>query len=102
MSGTPERRASGDTRSTRLAALFVFACCAGVLGYMHRGDLWPASQTDADAGLNPEFVACRDARIATVDNMLSEGLIDEASHTQFSERAIAICADEFPIGQGGS
>ncbi len=86
-----------DGRGARLAGLGVFALCVGVLAYMHRADLFPG-EGGPDAGLNPEFVACRDSRTRDLDSMLAEGLIDATRHTQFYDRAVAFCAAQFPSG----
>lgn len=84
-----------DSGAARIAALGVFALCAVILFYMHRGDIFPPEPAKKEA-LNPEFIKCRDKRVATVDKMLADGVIAEAQHAQFSERAISICADKFP------
>jgi hypothetical protein len=97
MGDRPDRRSFADSRQARLLAFAVFVACLALLVYMHREDLWPA-EIDEAAGLNPEFIACRDARTVTLDEMLSEGLIDADRHAQFTGRAVAICASEFPMG----
>jgi len=84
-----------EGRAARIVALGVFGLCAAILGYMHREDIFPPEAAE-DAALNPEFVACRDKRVATVDKMLSDGVIQEQQHKQFTERAVSICADKFP------
>ncbi len=92
--------ASGRTEQGRLGrviALTVFAACAGVLGYMHRADLLP-QQPQEDASVNPEFIACRSERTGHVEKMLSDGVIDQAQHDQFTERAVSYCAAQFPPG----
>ena len=81
--------------AARIVALGVFALCVAILGYMHRGDIFPP-EAAREAALNPEFIECRDKRVATVDKMLADGVIAEAQHTQFAERAVSICADRFP------
>lgn len=93
MAASGDRAPFADSRAARLVALGVLVGSLAALAYMHRADLWP--QPDART-LDPDFVACRDARTATVDTMLSEGVIDEARHAEFTDRAIAICADQFP------
>ena len=89
------KRSALDTGTARIVALGVFVLCAAILGYMHRGDLFPPEVVE-EAALNPEFVACRDKRVATVDKMLADGVIGDAQHKQFSDRATAVCADKFP------
>jgi hypothetical protein len=95
MAASGDRTPFADSRALRLVALGVLVGSLAALVYMHRADLWPQPQLDART-LNPDFVSCRDERTATVDTMLSEGVIDEARHAQFTDRAIAICADQFP------
>jgi len=77
-----------------VAVVVVLACVAG-LAYLHRGDLLPAAEDD-DAGLNPEFVACRTERLGDIDKMRDDGLIDDAQEEQFAARALAYCTSRFP------
>ena len=95
MSEGRAKRSALDGGAARIAALGVFALCAAILFYIHRGDIFPP-EAAKEAALNPEFVECRDKRVATVDKMLADGVIAKAQHAQFTERAIAICADKFP------
>jgi hypothetical protein len=48
------------------------------------------------AATNPAFVQCRDQRTAEIDRMLSDGLINEARHREFTRRAVQTCAGQFP------
>ena len=84
-----------------MLALAILALCLLALGYVHRGDLFPAEAPQVEEGLNPEFVACRDERKAHVEKMLVDGVIDRAKYDQFVERAVAMCASQFPPGGGG-
>jgi len=85
-----------DGPGARIVALLVVIACAAVLGYIHRDDLFPAEPVNADAGLNPEFVKCRDARTAQVEKMLNDGVIDQLKFDAFRERAVAFCTAQFP------
>jgi hypothetical protein len=51
--------------------------------------------------VNPQFIQCRDQRVADVDRMLADGLIDANRHTEYKERAITTCAGQFPPDRGG-
>ncbi len=88
---------SAAGRSGRLIALVVFAACVGAIGYIHRADLLPPEQ-QADAAANPEFIACRTERTGHVTKMLADGVINQAQHDQFIERAVSYCAAQFPPG----
>lgn len=87
-----------ETGAARGIAVVVFLGCAGVLGYLHRDDLFPPEVQEDTAGANPEFIKCRDERAGQVDKMLEQGIIDEAKHGQFRKRAIDFCTAQFPPG----
>ena len=84
-----------ESGAARIVALGVFGLCAAILGYMHRDDIFPPEAVKG-AAVNPEFIVCRDKRVATVDKMLADGVIQKQQHKQFSERAVTMCADKFP------
>lgn len=84
----------------RAVAVVVFALCVAALVYVHRDDLLPAEAPELEEGLNPEFVKCRDERKGHVEKMLADGVIDQAKRDQFVERAVAMCASQFPPGGG--
>lgn len=67
-----------------------------MIAVYHRHDLLPKPVPVANAGLNPEFVACRDQRVGQVDKMRTDGVIGDAQVEIFMERAMAFCADQFP------
>ncbi|MGI9465219.1 MAG: hypothetical protein ACR2OM_14845 [Aestuariivirgaceae bacterium] len=73
----------------------VIVACVGLLAYLNRDRLVdrPAVET---AGLNPEFVKCRDVRVGQVEKMLADGVIGQDKLAAFKERAIATCAGQFP------
>jgi hypothetical protein len=85
-----------DTAAARVLALAVAMAAAAVIAFYHRADLLPKPAPGADAGLNPQFVACRDERVGQVDRMRSDGVIGDAQVEIFKERAIAFCAAQFP------
>ena len=86
----------GDTSLfSRLVAVAVILGASAMIAYHHRDDLFPPEKA-AEAGLNPEFVKCRDERTAQVRKMKSEGLISDQQVSTFTERAVAFCTSQFP------
>ncbi len=87
---------AGDTSLiARLVAVAVILCASAVIAYHHRDDLFPPEKAE-EAGLNPEFVKCRDERTAQVQKMKSDGLINDEQFSTFTERAVAFCTSQFP------
>lgn len=84
-----------DSRAARVVAMVTIVCCLALLGFYHRNDLMPGAET-GNAGLNPDFVHCRDDRTGDVDKMLADGVITGDQHTQFLQRALAYCTTQFP------
>lgn len=74
--------------------------CAGLVLFLNWHVLFPPLKKKAaeDANLNPEFVACRDAQLATVEKMKQDGVLSDEQFTQFSARAVDTCAGQFPPG----
>ena len=85
-----------DQRLVRLIALCVFAAGVAYLVYANRSLLNPDEQAQADASLNPQFVACRDERVGQVEQMKKQGIINETQFEEFRERAVNLCAGQFP------
>jgi hypothetical protein len=92
-----------DTWIARLiVGLIGLAALAAIWGVYNVQTGASSTATSPGAGLgtaaatNPAFVQCRDQRTAEIDRMLSEGLIDEARHEEFTRRAIQTCAGQFP------
>jgi hypothetical protein len=52
-----------------------------------------------DPSVNAAFLECKVKRTGDVDRMLAEGLITAAQHAEMVDRAVAICAGQFPPGQ---
>ncbi len=92
----PDRR-GGTSLGARAIAFGVILIGLAVLGYYHRNDILPPPMP-VEAGLNPEFVQCRDERTAQVAKMRSDGLIDDEKQATFTERAVGFCASKFPPG----
>lgn len=88
-----------DGNGARVVAGLIALAAAGLLIWIN----WhlivpPPPKEDDDAKLNPEFVACRDQRLTTVNKMKDDGVINDQQFQQFKERAIATCAGQFPPG----
>jgi hypothetical protein len=81
-----------------IAALLALVCIAGLV-YLNKQVLFPA-EGHARAGTNPEYTECRAQRLADVQKMRDDGMIDDAKFAQFSDRAIALCAAQFPPNAG--
>ena len=96
-----ERRNALDGWMARLVALLIVLACAGTILYLNWHIFYPppAKEVD-DAKLNPEFVACRNNRLKIVNKMKSDGVINDQQFAQFTERAVATCAGQFPPGGG--
>ena len=82
----------------RILAGVVIVIFVGSLAYLNRDRLIaPAAQETA--GLNPDFVKCRDTRVAQVDKMLADGVIKQDRYEVFRKRAIDACTGQFPPQQ---
>ncbi|MEO9901967.1 hypothetical protein [Nisaea sp.] len=86
-----------DSRRARLVAGLVLILSVASLAYIHREDLTVLKGVDDAPALpaNPELAACLSERYGAVDRMLAEGVIDDAKHTLFKQRAAAMCQDRF-------
>ncbi len=88
-----------DGKAARLTAALIALACAALLLHTAWDTLFPPPKKRVDeAALNPDFIACRDARLATVSKMKEDGVIDERQFAEFSKRAVSICAGQFPPG----
>jgi len=79
----------------KLAAAVIAVLCIAAMIYLNRATLFP-SDNKQEPGLNPAYVECRDKRIGTVRKMRDEGVISKEQFNQFSARAEALCASQFP------
>lgn len=85
-----------DSWRARLVAGVVLLSAAAVLVYLHREDI--ATLTGAAPEAVPAdgpLAECLSQRYAPVDKMLADGIIDEARHQLFRQRAAAMCEDQF-------
>ncbi len=89
-----------DGRGARIIAGLIVIACAGFLLFVNWHTFFPppVKNADDDANLNPEFVACRNERLATVEKMKQDGVITDAQFKQFSTRSVETCAGQFPPG----
>ena len=88
-----------DGKGARAIAALVAVGAACLLVWINWYTFFPPPSEKADdAKLNPEFVACRDGRLTTVNKMKQDGVINDQQFQQFKERAIATCAGQFPPG----
>ena len=77
-----------------IAAIIAMLCIAAMI-YLNRASIFPAAE-NPDAGLNPQYIACRDERVSVVRDMLKDGVINDQQFGEFSARAEAMCASQFP------
>jgi hypothetical protein len=80
-----------DRPAARLAALGVFALCAGALAYLHRDDLFGGTAPSDPKAL--ALAACLAERGAEIDKMVNEGLVRESQAKIFRDRARGMCND---------
>jgi len=95
---------SSDTAShldrplARAAALGVVALVALFLGYFHREDLFPP-EAPALSAEDQAIAACLAQRGTDIDQMASDGVIDENQAKVFKTRAEALCRAQAGGGQ---
>ena len=87
-----------DGKAARAVAFLVFLACAGLLGWIHRDDLWPGEE--ANVARDDPAAACIAERTADIERMVDEGRIEPAQAELFEERARGMCRDQ--AGGGGS
>jgi len=76
-----------DRPIARLVAGLCFLLSVAALGYIHRDDLFPPEAVAAD----DPVARCIDARVAPIDAMLNDKLIDAAKAALFRWRSEGIC-----------
>ena len=79
-----------DRPAARLVALGVLLLVAASLAFMHRDDLFPPPPAATIA--DDPVARCLAERAAGIEQMLADGVIDEAQAGQFKGRAAALCA----------
>lgn len=80
-----------DGMAARGLALLIALGCAGVLGYIHRDDMFPPEkQAAAEDGV---FQRCYAKRSGDITKMLKNRLVKEAQAKLFYARAEALCRD---------
>ncbi|NNE22965.1 MAG: hypothetical protein HKN11_10185 [Rhizobiales bacterium] len=84
-----------DSFFMRIMAGVVIVVCVGILAFLNREKLI-AQSVEEPPGLNPDFVKCRDIRVAQVDKLLADGIIKQDRYEVFRNRAIEACTGQFP------
>ncbi len=88
-----------DGKAARVVAGLIAVATTALVIWLNWHVLVPPPPKEEDeAKLNPEFVNCRDQRLTTVNKMKQDGVINEQQFQQFTERAVATCAGQFPPG----
>ena len=91
-----------DRPIARIVALGVCALSLGVLGYIHRDELFPGEAAEAAAADDP-FARCFAERSGQIDAMLRDGTIRPDQARLFRQRAEALCRAQNPApGRGGA
>ncbi|MEX2009879.1 MAG: hypothetical protein WEC41_06765 [Dongiaceae bacterium] len=88
-----------DRPAARWLAVLCAVAALGVLGYIHRDDLFPPE--DLGLAADPAFAECYGPRAVDADKMLRENVIDEAQATLFKSRAEAFCIAQTQDDAGG-
>jgi hypothetical protein len=78
-----------DRPLARLGALGVLFAVAGLLGYIHRDDLFPPPAPALDP--NDPVALCLAERAPAIEAMRADGTIDERQAELFLSRAAALC-----------
>lgn len=94
----PPPRSALDRPVARAVALGVVLCVAAALAYMHRDDLFPPPP--AAVALDDPVALCLAARAKDIDQMRTDGVIDEAQASLFKSRAEALCQAQEGQGSG--
>lgn len=93
-----------DRPAARVVAGLVFLGMVGLLGWLHRDDLFPNAKapSPAAAGEDPALLACLAQRTGDVDRMLAEKLIDAARAEAIRASIEGICRSQIQKTPGGS
>jgi len=85
-----------DSWRARAVAGLVLAGAVASLAYLHRDDIAGLlGEEPVAAPANGPLADCLAERYGAVDRMRDEGIIDEAKHRLFRQRAEAMCRDRF-------
>jgi hypothetical protein len=100
MSGGLDRPSPLDRPAARLAAVAVALAGLALLGWIHRGDLFPPDPGVAPASpAEAAYRACVAPRAAQFEAALKRGELDEEQVSLFRSRAEALCADQAKKGR---
>ena len=73
----------------------VIVACVGMLAWLNRDILFPNPALQEAETVNPEFIKCRDERVAQVTKMRDDGVINDKQFEVFKGRAIETCAGRY-------
>lgn len=85
----PRPRGALDGPAARIAALGVFLLCAAALAWIHRDDLFPPDE--AALARDDPVALCLAGRVADIERMRADGVIDVQRAELFTARAEALC-----------
>ena len=86
----PFARTPLDGTGARVVAVGIALIAGGTAVWIHRHELFPAGQPEAEAGADP-FQECVATRSAEIDRMLAEKTVDAQRAELFRTRAEAMC-----------
>lgn len=98
MAASPQQVHFLDRPLARLCAVGVALAMAGVLGVMHRDDLFPPEPAAVNA--DDPVARCLAERAVDIDRMAAEGTITAEQARLFKSRAEALCQDQVGGGSG--
>lgn len=84
-----------DRPAARLAALGVAGVTIALLLYINRADLLPGAEPELSPA-EAAYRACVAERQGQVDEMVKEGVVNEAQAASFKARAEALCRATVP------
>ncbi|TQV78972.1 hypothetical protein [Denitrobaculum tricleocarpae] len=79
-----------DRPAARLLALGVAAASLALALYINRADFLPVAE-EAASPQDTAYQACIDERYEGIDQMISDGVVNESQATLFKSRAEALC-----------
>ena len=86
----PDATSSIDGKIGKICAVIVILACSAALAFINRDRFLGQDQAAVSLG-NPELAACLEARVAAVDAMLADAVINEAQYELLRRRAVAHC-----------
>jgi len=99
MSGGGDRPSPLDRPAARLVAVAVALAGLALLGWIHRGDLFPPDPAAPASPQEAAFRACFEPRAAQFAASLEAGELTPEQVALFRSRAEAFCADQADKGR---